>query len=439
MARWGRVVVAVVTAGLCLAPGGTAAPTAARRTVNVSVNGSLTYVWHGDPAQGCGPAGACSLTGAVTYRITGGELTVVKGHEEGFSYGSGPATIRVRRDMGSGAPQECVDLNNGFLDLNFQQTAGGAELSPQLESISERCAGPLPGDLANLDLSGDWSGSHHRTLDLHESRPFTAGPFSGRLISTLVVHREPRGFGSSTVSNTYARRRAHATPRHATPPKRRLFEELSFKYAVDASSSTTDVSFQGDPGPFCETLDDCGARGRLIVSVPVQHTTLIVSAFRRVPTRRTPRQVIRDFRTDPGSFEVTGYGTVSGTTHEKFHWPGGPTCQDTTATPAAEQFGPLALNVNGGRHGATVTLQQVQGDALRTHCPGPGSSQILGGYQSVLVRGRITPRALLSRRSTLELTGSHTFSGQGYSGRQSGDLRLGLRLLKSRAVTRAEP
>src|SRR5215475_4083105 len=86
------LVAALLTSFATLPSGASALPEP--QNESLSVTGSLTYVWHGDPARGCAREGLCDVQGSVIFQPDGsGDL---------FSGGpgvnvdlSGTSTVRV--------------------------------------------------------------------------------------------------------------------------------------------------------------------------------------------------------------------------------------------------------------------------------------------------------------------------------------------------------
>ncbi len=384
----------------------------------------------------------------MTYRIQQGDLTIVRGHIRSSSFSFTSATVRVRRDTGPNAPAECVDLSDGTEFLNLTQVGGRLDATAQPDTVSGRCAGPLPQDVVNLSLPVRRVGKGHRTLDLGGTVPFSAGPFSGRLISSLTLRPTGRGSSSSSgsgSSGSFTGHFFHRSSRHVSTTKHSLVELVELKYGLAVEPSSLDFAFRGDPGPFCGALDDCGARGDLSLTAPGQRTSLLLTAYRRVGSRRSPRQVRHDFYTQPWSFALGAFASLTATVQESFTWSGGLTCRDTVAHAPEAGLPPLAIFGTGGsgappsaRRRLTLVLQASGSDALRTHCPGPASSDLVGQDQ-VLARGAFSFRHLRGRQETLDLTRPGRFAGEGYGGRRVGALRLRLSLLSVKANTRGRP
>jgi len=112
-------------------------------------------------------------------------------------------------------------------------------------------------------------------------RSFVAGPFSGELVSTLVLRPDTAGGGSSSTSSG-----APPLPR----PAKKLVEYVDLRYRVNSLPSTLAMTFQGASEPLCAVVDSCGVTGSLAVSIPRYRDTLSIIESRIVRHRVGPRR-----------------------------------------------------------------------------------------------------------------------------------------------------
>jgi hypothetical protein len=295
---------------------------------------------------------------------------------------------------------------------------------------SGRCAGPLQRELAAAALPVRRTAGKHPSFDVNASRSFTAGPFIGRLVSTLVVRTGTGGGGSELVSSS---------PVQVQPaPTHRVFlEQITLRYRIASLPGTLDASFSGEPDPFCATLDACGATGSLALSLPGFRGALVISASRIVPTRVDARQAEADLRRGrlhPGGAGTSPFGAgAAAQVSETFAGAGDWRCQDTS------RDGPGQVLVGTGPARSTARVSVVLNspfglDLLRTHCPGPSESDVFGDSPA-LGRGTIGLSQLLARHSVISLTAPGSFAGAGYLGSRSGALRFSLFLERIRGGT----
>src|SRR4051794_9262956 len=174
-----------------------------------TATGQIVVTWHGDSGRGCAAAGVCDLSGSIVVkpdlvdvfgafrpdgRFYPGEATI---------YSSGPAVVRTRRSNASAAPSICLDLVD----------AEGVALSPTEQPrgrytfdvstahsftnglTTGRCAGPKAKQLETVFPSGvlqaALKGHRSRLMDFTGRKSFTAGPFSGEVVSTLAARLWP--------------------------------------------------------------------------------------------------------------------------------------------------------------------------------------------------------------------------------------------------------
>jgi hypothetical protein len=110
--------------------------------------------------------------------------------------------------------------------------------------------------------------------------------------------------------------------------------------------------------------------------------------------------------------------------------PGGASCRDALFQTA------VPININGGLKAIQLDASSVAfqpAEDLRTRCPGPDSSDILGSRW--LVAGSIPYRALGSKTLAISLVNPGAFRSDDYSGSWSGSLVLRLALKRATGGT----
>lgn len=444
-ARGACVLAAIAAAGL-LSPVAAATPT--RRIhfsdTQLAATGSMTFTWQGDRARGCASTGLCGIQGALVDEAQNGDVVTVDDRpQDGTVFGQG--TARVRRTTGSPAPGECLAATEGVVFLRFHRVAGRTEALVELSDLSGPCAGPLSVDLKQLTLPVIRIGAGRKGFDLTGNVPFIAGPFRGRLISTVRLRpmRVNGGGSGSSVSTSGGGGR----PVGGRQSKHEHSERVVLVYGLTSGPPSLRFAFQGDPGPFCEALDDCGADGQLLLQLPAKRSTMVVEASRTVRLRQTSRQILSDFRAEPGAFAISGFAGLPASVAETMSWGGGLSCRDAVTSASLGQE-PVVLvlgspNPQSGRRRQSdrhprlpASLQLAGDELLRTHCPGPTSAQVLG-ERGVLARGSLAVDSLLQHEQVLALTRPGSFDSQGYVGSRGGELELDLSLRHVEAHTRS--
>jgi hypothetical protein len=407
------------------------------------ITGDIVLTWHGDPARGCAGAGLCDVSGSLRYApdfaLTYGELLANgRFQPEELDLESGdPTAIRVRRGASTGPSGLCLDLADNSFDLGLRRGPAGHYRVGLLGGdrevggfSSSHCAGPLGQELQTLfpigSLDAGSLGRHSAVLDFTRTMPFVAGPFSGELTSTLRA-RMPRvdvDEESSSSSGTL--------PSNSTTDQGREVT-LVLEYRLKRGSGSLVTNFGGTGEPFCMPFDACGASGSLTysASLPPHGGSLTIYAHRRLRKHEHAnlRTALRDLRAnrlevdsilDPDE-EAQGRVTSSVTR------PDGLTCTDAGASTSAE------IRVDRGAGGVRFGLNastDVEADALRTHCQGPGQQDIAGA--DPLLAARVSARELVRKALHVRLTPKASFATSAYSGTLTGgfdiDLtRLGLR------------
>ena len=425
--RLTRTLAAAVLAALAL-------PAHAMAGQTYVVSGSITYTWQGDPARGCATEGLCGVQGSLTVPSQGNAVSGTGGSPGRVivvGTDTSESTVRVADGPGGG---DCVDVLGapGEGALLIAREAGGRMVAHIEEPLSSgRCAGPRPQDLARLALPVRTSGGGHPTFDLHTTRSFAAGPFTGKLVSTLVVRSFPNRGGSQSVSSG-------PSPVAPRPTHKVFLEHVTLRYRIASlRSSSLEATFAGEPDPFCTAFDSCGATGTLALAFRRFQQTLVVDGFRRVGKRVDGRRALADFKR--GRLHLVG-GTgrrlrpdISVRVAETFVGPDGSPCQDTSAIRRA----PLFFSAGPARRGpglSVVLNDPMDLGMLRTHCPGPTDTDVLG-TNPVLAARSIGVAHLLDRRSVISLSRPGSFAGTGYVGTRAGALGFSLTLERVQAGT----
>jgi hypothetical protein len=405
---------------------------------SLSVTGSLTYAWHGDPARGCAREGLCGVVGAIVFKPDGSTDAFSIGQQIQNLDLSGATTVRVRRNsVGSEGSGDCVAVSS-YADLSLDFTASGRPIEGGPLS-SGRCAGPTSQDLGRVPLPWKVTGRRLRTIDARGRVPFVAGPFRGELISTILMRPDRSESSSSGGGPSFI----------GHPPPRRLVEFVDLRYTVSNGPGMLDTTFAGTTAPSCEELDSCGVRGSLTASLMPYHETLRIVAARVIKHRVGDRRAIADFRDGrlPLYEAVPLFdGRIRLRISETLTRNAAPGCSDSVVVGGRPIQG-LYLTFDSPFRAAIAAELGVATDGpggttpgiLRTHCPGPSILDAVAPTQlepSSVARGLIEPRQLLEHQfSVLLAIRGRRFHGLGYSGAAGGHLGLTMSLSKVRAGT----
>jgi hypothetical protein len=419
-----------------------AAPALARTnqlpsSLTLSASGSLTVTWHGDVARGCAAAGLCGTDGEVILRPSTGS--------EGLG-SSGPiselsvalvGTVRVRRVDGQSTPAECVEpISEGF--------GGGLQLvlarhwaaTLQPAPTSGRCAGPLGADLAGLALPLGERGGRYPRFDLRGTRAFTAGPFSGQIVSSMDVLTAPATGQSSFSSTSFS----GSFPPGSVPRRRILREFVALRFRLSIAPSALREQFAGTPAPDCNVLDSCGTTGSLSLSLTHAQAPLMLVASRVVHARASRGRALTDYRDGRLGLSYPATAPASAQVVETLTRPDGSSCNDATTVSGLDLVATsLGANHGTGRVQVSLEDQSLPGDVLRTHCSGPAGADVTGegggGQGATLGRGSLAPAQLLSPMTDISLSDPGSFAGLGYAGERGGAVKLRLTLVHVAAGT----
>jgi hypothetical protein len=406
-----------------------ALPAHALADESLSVSGSITYTWQADPAHGCAAAGLCGVQGELIVQPQGDtSATSFNNRNVSIPIFDPGATIRA-----SGPGGVCVDAPSGLFggELSFSRRSHGrsvARIEPPFSS--GRCAGPTAQDLGRLTLAVRRFGGKRPSYDLRTSRSFVAGPFSGRMVSTLLLRPSTGGASSSSQS--------FGVPSRPPAPHKVLVEQVTLRYRVSSLPSTLDMTFSGEPDPFCTALASCGASGSLALSFPRLVRTFVVRASRVVGRRVGARRALADFRRGLLSAFAgppIPFRAAATRVSETLRAADGTACQSVATSRQAQLFLNPAFAPGSAQAFDVVLNDPNQDGLLRTYCPGPTDTDVFGLRNSQLASTKISFAQLLRRSSVVTLARPGSFSGPGYVGTRGGALEFSLNLEHVRAGT----
>jgi hypothetical protein len=419
-------IAATVFAGIAAPP----ATASGALAMPARLSGSLVATWHGDPARGCATAGLCETRGSATYRPGfDGRLTVAR---NGVSFagaeGAEPPIVRVR-DGAPTAPTACADvLESIFSPLSFAYL--GDELQVSLEGLdlsAGRCTGPRTIDLAHALPQGKvkTGGLRRtgRTIDLSARTRFVAGPFSGEVVSTVRV-----ALGRARAARDDLSPEVLRAPRSLGGKRRYWLLDLQYRIAGVSGAIVTD--FHGSPDAACRALGACGANGSSSYALKGVSGRIDVLAGGRLPHGRArPSFAAALRRLQAGKLSVYGQSRLwhaRATVSESVSSPGR-SCADSLFTE------PPVVDSRRAAGGLVLLLRSDDlsslADALRTRCPGPSQSDVLGGAS--LAHGLIPAAELGAGTLRVKAASRRAFASNGYAGSRSGEFLLDLELVKS--------
>ncbi len=403
-----------------------AAPDPARADVETRVRatGTLVVTWQGDPARGCAERGVCDVRGSVTlsFRDRLDEGWIVSGGtdetDELVLTASAPI-VRVARGPAGDPAGVCVDGPGTEVQLALEvdpdrpRRLGFDADGYGIPIDAGRCAGPRLADLLGALPSAPRPPRRgDARVDLRGTRTFAGGAFTGTVRSTVVVERRTRRVPPEVPPedgswSPFPEGRARA-PR---PPEPRRFDLLRATYVAEGLAGSITADLAAPAGPSCRLLDACGLDGRVtLAALPARAPAAVVHV---VAVRRRPPGVGR--LTPARALALAGRGrlrtTVWRTYEEPLHEPRGRAVADVRhgdARCADEREVALPeLEPSLGRGTVRFALggpsfAPAPDDVLRTRCPGPGRSELVGPSGAVAA-GDLPLRRLAAARTTVRL------------------------------------
>jgi hypothetical protein len=415
-----------------------------QRRVPLTATGALEVVWQGDAARGCARAGVCDVAGRTVLPVDArGEI-----FSRRSASGGGPGTFfgflfedragavtRVERRTGVQPPPVCVDapgggggFGPGGFSLSLSRDREGTAtvaVRPGPGLSAGRCAGPLGTDLEDALPTARASAARllagSTAVELGGRRPFTAGPFSGEVVSSVRV-----AVGRPTVRRFGVARRRPRGRRVVT-----TYRTVALDYRVRALRGAITSPFTGLPEPGCGALDACGLSGATVLAPRAEGDVVRLRARDRRGTRAgTLAGALRDVRA--GRLRL---GTSFG--------------QPITATVRGEarREGQAQACVDEGGRGALRLMSRTAGDALdfdlravqvfptraalRSRCPGPGIAP-----ESVVALGSLPLDRVGAAALTLRLDATGADAAPGIEGApRTGAVVVELRRVRARVST----
>jgi hypothetical protein len=406
---------------------------------SVTASGSLLVRWQSNPDT-CAEHGLCGRSGSLSWRPDreGGDAGFVDSDVAFVSMIGTDAIARsYRGDSGS-----CIDRSSAPVDIIGRPGphSGQSVFSMrQSDAFSfGHCAGPVAADFIQaLPESQPVSNAAVRSrgvIDLRGRTPFSGGPFSGEVVSTLVLRTRPdppsdssRSFSGSFTPKTTRGRRVH-------------YGIVTASYAIEGLTGDTGYAFTGAPEAECSPFDTCGLAGELTLHAAVTAGSLTVSSRRPLAAgaRETVSAGLRALRR--GGTSVYAAAQVGPPedydgSEQSFAIPFSETATPAGGDPCSDSgsFREPNLRLRRARGGVLMQLKHggnTDPDPLRTRCPGPGGDDVAS------LAGGVMPLESVGRqRLELTLRPNATFTMVGLRGTGRGALHLVLRLTSVRATT----
>ena len=256
------------------------------------------------------------------------------------------------------------------------------------------------------------------TIDLTGNRPFATHGLSGTVVSSIRLR-----IGSPL--------RQRSVPEELRPPRHRTPRErfASVNFSVTSVAGRIAVPFAASPDQdVCAALDACGLTGTETLFPSSHAGSASLSAI--APVRRPRRDLLAALGLsrsgNPAGIPV--YGSVdwrpgAGTASESLSRSGGTVCSDNV------RLGDLSLTLSrrGRQVEAAVNSPDQAGgpDPLRTRCPGPATSDVVGSQG--LATGTLPLSAFGSHTVAIHLDKGTTAPGQLFSGGSQPDVTVVLR------------
>jgi hypothetical protein len=388
--------------------------------------GSLAYTWKGDPERGCAAQGLCGVRGSIEV-VTGGSASTQSGTRLPPVEITDDASVARVDDVSSGiAQRQCADVVP--VDEGFDVRSGAAgrlravvdRFAFELPSAG-RCAGPTSTDLASVVLPARKLG--HRGYDLSGSDSFGAGPFAVTVVSTihaLFVSGSSGFLGPAPPT---------VIPGPAPPqPKPALQEFAEADYRIAGITGGLGVTFSSLADPLCEPLGACGTTGELRLTPTARSQKLDFYGSRIVGRRIARAKVLSDLRAgrlqlSDNAYAVRLGGELTGT----LTGADGLSCSDSLAQPPtglSSTATRLADRLEFDRGSLSGSPPGFGADPLRTHCAGPGASDIIRG--AGLATASVAAHDIGAPSLTINLSASGQFTGSAYQGTRGGSIVLTL-------------
>jgi hypothetical protein len=410
-----------VLTGVVMVALASAGPAAARipaPDLQYRATGGIDYTWVGVPARGCAGDGMCGVEGSL--QVTADGSSGSSGSQPQVTLEDDTAVVRVEYPAVGATPEYvCAEPMPYQVGFALRPAHGddalpvGAAFPYGLASSGE-CAGPTGSELGALRLpvrrqpDGGYS--------LAATKSFGAGPFEVTVTSHLGVRSSPEnggGIGASQAPGSVSLPRARKV----------LDEQVNVDYRLVAVDEALVDGFGGVADPFCEPLGACGTTGSIHMQLAPGRDLLEITGQRIVKRHIGLRRALEDLRAGKLAVYDNGFGNgIRYRTTSVVSRPGTPSCAgaasgqigfDSQVTRTTYEF---YLEPNG------TDFFFGGADALRTWCPGPESTTIVG--QGAIASGAFKVASLGAPRIEVRLTNAGRFVGPGYHGTRTGSVVL---------------
>jgi hypothetical protein len=400
--------------------------------------GSVVVRWHSNPDT-CAQSGLCDRSGSLFWRPDAATAVASGLGDYGFIEAETRDVVaRSSRTVGD-TVEACIDSPDVLGEMVIGPTTTHT-VRVSLRGADDfsfgRCAGPLADDFLNAMPESKPVVAARlgegAVVDMRGRKPFAAGPFSGEVISTLVL-RPSRDNSRSTSSSGTA-------PSAGRGPRVR-YGQLVATYMITGLTGDLGWSFGGTPGDACAPFDTCGLSGDLSLRAAVPNGRLTIDSMRRIGRRRAETVASALAALRRGGTHVSADAelgdftklppTVAIPADETVTPGGGATC---TATPKLDEPVLFAVRTNTGLSLRLQNGGNTVPDPMRTRCPGPASDEL--GFDNALAAGSLPLSAVGAKQASVELRPAASFDTVGFSGTGHGTLVLSLRLVRLRAGTR---
>lgn len=389
------------------------------RIVGYAPTGSLTFSWQAESSLGCAAEGLCGVVGSIALHFGQYSTGSSQSNPPVDLQDDGAVARSVQITPSGQSQQACADPESVDMEVTIVGTGSTRRaLAPRGEQFAPfpsagTCAGPTQEDLTHFVLPVRSLG--RRGYEIAGSDSYAAGPFE----VTVNAHVDAAFARFTSVRGPVPL--PVRSPKPTTRTRHVLQEMASMTYRLRDVQGSLGASFTGGPDAFCQGFGTCGARGSVSLALATQGETVTIAGVRSVRRRIGKRAALRDLEAGRlqvgGVYGETGSATVTGTLQAADGFDCSDETTDADSLPLQASVHDRVLLVRLG-----TDLLYAGEDPMRTRCPGPAGSDIVGSGS--LASARLPLDELGSPTITLELTAGGGFSGEGYVGTRDGSMTL---------------